>query len=249
MSDLTLYLAPGTCAMAVRIALTEAGAPHRIKQLDLAVGEQRSPAYLAINPKGRVPALVTERGVLTETPALLLYVAQRFPDAGLAPLDDPFLLARMQEVHGFLAATLHVAHAHYRRGSRWADDPQAIAAMQAKVPHNMREGFAEIERHYLAGPWVLGSSSAWPTSTCSWWRAGSRATGWPSANFPRWRTTIGACWHVPACNKGSPSSPRCGCQCSSGTCFSPLPLAIEIVFTFLPSLGGSKPPERLSSTS
>lgn len=156
MSDLTLYLAPGTCAMAVRIALTEAGAPHRIKQLDLAAGEQRSPAYLAINPKGRVPALVTERGVLTETPALLLYVAQRFPHAGLAPLDDPFLLARMQEVHGFLTATVHIAHAHGRRGSRWADDPQAIAAMQAKVPHNMREGFAEIERHYLAGPWVLG---------------------------------------------------------------------------------------------
>lgn len=102
MSDLTLYLAPGTCAMAVRIALTEAGASHRIKQLDLAAGEQRSAAYLAINPKGRVPALLTERGVLTETPALLLYVAQRFPDAGLAPLDDPFLLARMQEVHGFL---------------------------------------------------------------------------------------------------------------------------------------------------
>lgn len=104
MSDLTLYLAPGTCAMVVRIALTEAGAPHVVKRLDLAAGEQRSPAYLAINPKGRVPALVTEHGVLTETPALLLYVAQRFPNAGLAPLDDPFLLARMQEVHGFLAA-------------------------------------------------------------------------------------------------------------------------------------------------
>ena len=99
MSELTLYLAPGTCAMAVRIALVEAGAPHQIKRLDLAAGEQRTPAYLAINPKGRVPALVTDRGVLTETPALLLYVAQRFPDAGLAPLDDPFLLARMQEVN------------------------------------------------------------------------------------------------------------------------------------------------------
>ncbi|MFE8726174.1 glutathione S-transferase family protein [Aeromonas hydrophila] len=156
MSDLTLYLAPGTCAMAVRIALTEAGAPHRIKPLDLAAGEQCSPTYLAINPKGRVPALVTERGVLTETPALLLYVAQRFPNAGLAPLDDPFLLARMQEVNSFLASTVHVAHAHSRRAARWADDEQAIAAMQAKVPHNMREGFAEIERHYLAGPWVLG---------------------------------------------------------------------------------------------
>lgn len=156
MSELTLYLAPGTCAMAVRIALVEAGAPHQIKRLDLAAGEQRTPAYLAINPKGRVPALVTERGVLTETPALLLYVAQRFPDAGLAPLDDPFLLARMQEVHSFLASTVHVSHAHGRRGSRWADDEQAIAAMQQKVASNMRDGFAQIEQHYLAGPWVLG---------------------------------------------------------------------------------------------
>ncbi|MFB0766102.1 glutathione S-transferase family protein [Aeromonas salmonicida] len=156
MSDLTLYLAPGTCAMAVHIALTEAQAHHQVKRLDLAAGEQRSAAYLAINPKGRVPALVTERGVLTETPALLLYVAQRFPDAKLAPLDDPFLLARMQEVNSFLASTVHVSHAHGRRGSRWADDEQAVAAMQAKVPQNMRDGFADIERHYLVGPWVLG---------------------------------------------------------------------------------------------
>jgi glutathione S-transferase len=156
MSDLTLYLAPGTCAMAVRIALVEAGAPHRIHIVDFAAAEQRSPAYLAINPKGRVPALATERGVLTETPALLLYVAQRFPAAELAPLDDPFLLARMQEVNSFLASTVHVSHAHGRRGSRWADDEQAIAAMLAKMPQNMRDGFAEIEHHYLTGPWVLG---------------------------------------------------------------------------------------------
>lgn len=156
MSDLTLYLAPGTCAMAVRIALVEADAPHQLKLVDFAAGEQRSPAYLAINPKGRVPALVTERGVLTETPALLLYVAQRFPDAKLAPLDNPFLLARMQEVNSFLASTVHVSHAHGRRGSRWADDEQAIAAMQQKVASNMRDGFAQIEQHYLAGPWVLG---------------------------------------------------------------------------------------------
>ncbi|MGL5814630.1 MAG: glutathione S-transferase family protein [Aeromonas sp.] len=158
MSELTLYLAPGTCAMAVRIALVEANAPHQVRLVDFAAGEQRSPEYLAINPKGRVPALVTERGVLTETPALLLYVAQRFPAAGLAPLDDPFLLARMQEVNSFLVSTVHVAHAHGRRGSRWADDDQAIAAMKAKMPQNMRDGFAEIENHYLAGPWVLGDN-------------------------------------------------------------------------------------------
>ena len=156
MSELTLYLAPGTCAMAVRIALVEADAPHQIKRLNLAAGEQRTSEYLAINPKGRVPALVTEHGVLTETPALLLYVAQRFPQADLAPLEDPFLLARMQEVNSFLASTVHISHAHGRRPGRWADDEQAMAAMQAKMPHNMRDGFDQIERHYLAGPWILG---------------------------------------------------------------------------------------------
>ncbi|MFB2864767.1 glutathione S-transferase family protein [Aeromonas sp. MdU4] len=156
MSDLTLFFAPGSCAVAVQIALLETGTPFTARQLNLAAGEQRSPEYLAINPKGRVPALITEQGTLTETPALLLYVAQRFPDAKLAPLDNPFLLARMQEVSSFLASTVHVSHAHGRRGSRWADDEQAIAAMQQKVASNMRDGFAQIEQHYLAGPWVLG---------------------------------------------------------------------------------------------
>lgn len=156
MSDLTLFFAPGSCAVAVQIALLETSVPFTACQLNLAAGEQRSPEYLAINPKGRVPALITEQGTLTETPALLLYVAQRFPDAKLAPLDNPFLLARMQEVNSFLASTVHVSHAHGRRGSRWANDEQAIAAMQQKVASNMRDGFAQIEQHYLAGPWVLG---------------------------------------------------------------------------------------------
>lgn len=156
MSQLTLYYAPGTCAQAVRIALHEANAPHEAVRLDFAAGEQRSPAYLAINPKGRVPALVTEQGVLSETPALLMYVAQRFPEARLAPT-DAFALARMQEFHSYLASTVHVAHAHRPRASRWADEPEAQAAMQRKVPANMTECFGVIEQHYLGqGPWVLG---------------------------------------------------------------------------------------------
>lgn len=156
MSPLKLYYAPGTCAQAVRIALHEANAPHEAVRVDFASGEQRSPAYLAINPKGRVPALVTEHGVLSETPALLMYVAQRFPEARLAPT-DPFALARMQELHSYLASTVHVAHAHRPRASRWADEPEAQAAMQRKVPTNMAECFGVIERHHLGdGPWVLG---------------------------------------------------------------------------------------------
>ncbi|WP_270174701.1 MULTISPECIES: glutathione S-transferase family protein [Diaphorobacter] len=156
MTSLTLYFTPGTCAQAVRIALEEAQAPYTLVRVDFASQQQRSPEYLAVNPKGRVPALVTEHGTLTETPALLAYVAQRFADARLAPA-DPFGFARMQEFHSYLASTVHIAHAHRPRASRWADEPEAQAAMQRKVPANMTECFTLIERHNLGdGPWVLG---------------------------------------------------------------------------------------------
>lgn len=156
-TDLTLYYAAGTCAKAVLIALHEADARFTLKTLNFAENEQRSPEYLALNPKGRVPALATPQGVLTEVPALLLYVAQTHPQARLAPLDDPFALAQMQGFNAYLASTVHVAHAHRRRASRWADDQAAQAAMQAKVPQNMRECFNVIETHYLSDqPWVMG---------------------------------------------------------------------------------------------
>ena len=129
MPALTLYSAPGTCAQAVRIALEEAQAPHALVRVDFASQQQRTPEYLAVNPKGRVPALVTEQGTLTETPALLVYVAQRFPAAQLAPT-DAFGLARMQEFNSYLASTVHIAHAHRPRAARWADEPEAQAAMQ-----------------------------------------------------------------------------------------------------------------------
>ena len=153
---LTLYFAPHTCALASHIALEKAGADYRIERLDFAKTQQRSPEYLRINPKARVPALATERGVLTETPAILMYIAQSFPAARLAPLDDPYALAQMQAFNSYLCSTVHVAHAHRMRGYRWADDPAALAAMKAKVPQSVGDCFELIEREMFAGPWVMG---------------------------------------------------------------------------------------------
>jgi glutathione S-transferase len=153
---LRLYYATGTCALATHIALEEARAPYEAVRMDFGAQAQRSPEYLAINPKARVPALVTEHGTLTETPALLIYVAQSFPAAELAPLSDPFALGQVQEFNSYLCATVHVAHAHGRRGSRWADDAAAIEAMKRKVPSTMTECFELIETKLLKGPWVMG---------------------------------------------------------------------------------------------
>jgi len=157
MTRWTLYSAPGTCGLATHIALHEAGADFDLVRLDFAARQQTEAPYLALNPKGRVPALVTAWGVLTETPALLAFIAQSFPQAQLAPLDDAFAFARMQEFNSYLASTVHVAHAHRRRGARWADDPAAIEAMRLKVPQTMT-ACARILEAQLTGAWVLGAN-------------------------------------------------------------------------------------------
>lgn len=151
------YYAPKTVSVASHITLNEAGADYELRRLDFAATEQRSADYLKVNPKGRVPALVTEQGIVTETPAILAYIAQAFPDAQLAPLDDAFAFAKMQEFNAYLCATVHVAHAHKIRGTRWVDDDAAIKAMQAKVPQTMGECFALIDQEMFAGPWVMGT--------------------------------------------------------------------------------------------
>lgn len=155
---LKLYYAAGTCALASHIALEEAGAEFETVRIDFRSNGQRKPDYLAINPKGRVPALVTEHGVLTETPALLAHIAQIFPAARLAPLDDAFEFARVQAFNSYLCSTVHVAHSHRMRGYRWADDPAAIKEMQRKVPESVGECFELIEREMFAGPWVMGDT-------------------------------------------------------------------------------------------
>ena len=154
---LTLYYAPNSCALASHIALEQVGAQYETVRVDFSRSEQREPEHLRINPKGRVPALVTERGILTETPAILLFICQRFPVAELAPLDDAFALARFNEFNSYLCSTVHVAHAHRMRGYRWVDDPAAIAAMQKKVPQTVGDCFQLIESEMFKGPWVMGA--------------------------------------------------------------------------------------------
>jgi len=155
---LKLYYAAHTCSLATHIVLEEVGADYSTVRVDFAAEQQKSAEYLKVNPKARVPALVTDRGILTETPAMLVYVAQSFPQARLAPMDDPFFFAQIQSFNSYLCSHVHVAHAHRMRGHRWvdADDAHSIAAMQRKVPESVGAGFELIEREMLKGPWVMG---------------------------------------------------------------------------------------------
>jgi glutathione S-transferase len=155
---LTLYYAAHTCSLASHIALEDAAADYSTVRISFAADEQRKPEYLAVNPKGRVPALVTDRGILTETPAMLAFIAQSFPQARLAPLEDPFLFAQVQAFNSYLCSTMHVAHSHRMRGYRWADDAGAIEAMQRKVPQSVTACCELIEDKMLGVPWVMGET-------------------------------------------------------------------------------------------
>jgi glutathione S-transferase len=152
---LTLHFAPDSCALATLIVLEELGLQYRLVPVNLRAGDQRTPEFLALNPKGRAPVLVTDEGVLTETPALLDYLARGA--VALLP-NGAFDQARLQAFNSYLCSTVHVAHAHRMRGSRWVDDPAAIAAMQAKVPAAVTDAFAVIEDGLSAGPWVMGET-------------------------------------------------------------------------------------------
>ncbi|QFT74344.1 glutathione S-transferase family protein [Ruegeria sp. THAF33] len=166
-----LYYAPRTISVAVAIALEEAGLEYEAVKLDFAGGEQTKPAYKQINPKGRVPALVVDGGILTETGALLEFVSAKAPEAGLVPA-DPVMAARMREVMFYLASTMHVNHAHKMRGHRWADKKSSWKDMKDKVAQTMTASCDYISSNGLRGPFVLGEAfslaDAYLYVVCSW---------------------------------------------------------------------------------
>ena len=147
---LTLHYAPRTISVAVAMTLEEVGSPYQAILVDFASGEQTTPAYHKINPKGRVPALETPHGILTETAALLEYVTP-----SLVP-DDVFAAAKMRELMCYLNGTMHPNHAHGPRGGRWADEPASIADMKRKVPETMVTSCAFLEEALEALPFKSG---------------------------------------------------------------------------------------------
>ena len=150
------YYFSNSCSVASHIALEHAGADYEAIRVDFANEEQRKDSYLVINAKGRVPALDTPRGTLTENPAILMFISQTFPDAGLAPLNDAYLMAQVHSFNAYLSSTVHVAHAHGVRGIRWANDAAAIREMKRKAPEVVGECFELIENSLFKGPWVMG---------------------------------------------------------------------------------------------
>src|SRR5215212_4809410 len=124
---LTLYYGPGACSMASHLLLEESGEKYEPRRMDLAKGEQRSEAYLKMNPQGRVPLLQLDNGEpLAENTAILPYLGKRF---GLWP-KDAMAEAKALSMIGFFAASVHPAHAHVGRPERYTADTSAYPGIK-----------------------------------------------------------------------------------------------------------------------
>lgn len=145
---LTLYYHPGTCSLAPTIALDEAGADYRLEKADI---RGKPPEWLEINPKGSVPALRTDRGVLTENPVILGYVAQTHPEANLAPVDDSYAFGALQSFNMYIASTIHPLFA---RAFFIPDTDDA----KAKARELLVKKLTILHDHLFQGPWVRGES-------------------------------------------------------------------------------------------
>jgi glutathione S-transferase len=124
---LTLYYGPGACSMASHIVLEESGEKYDPKRMDLSKGEQKTEAYLKMNPLGRVPLLQLDNGEpLAENTAILPYLGKRF---GLWP-SEPAGEAKALSTIGFFASSVHPAHAHVGRPERYTADAAAHAGIK-----------------------------------------------------------------------------------------------------------------------
>ena len=154
---LTLYYAPGACSMASHIALEETGAAYQTQLVGLAQGEQTKPEYLnKVNPRGKVPALQTDDGILTENVAILTYLARTFPDAKLLPT-DPLGTARALSHMAYLSNTVHPAFTHIMRPGRFATDESAHENLKATGKDNFWKLLQEIDGLLAGKQWLQGA--------------------------------------------------------------------------------------------
>ena len=171
MNAYRLYLSPGACSLAAHIALEETGAPFDVEIVSVRERQNLDARYLAINPKARVPVLAIpgEPRVLTETPAILTYLARRHPDARLLPLDDPLREARCHEWLAWLVGWVHgVGYGTLWRPGRFIGDPALhgaisahgrglIDAANASIEAALADGrtWAEPGGHSIVDPFLL----------------------------------------------------------------------------------------------
>ena len=152
---LTLYFSPGACSLASHIGLEECGAQYEAKPVLLAKGQQRTPEYMKINPRGKVPALDADGKILVENTAILTYLSRRFPEKKLLP-PDPAEEARCIGTMCWFSSVVHPSYQRNHRPERFAEDQAAYAAVKENGKKSFWANLQEIDSMIQGNDWVMG---------------------------------------------------------------------------------------------
>ncbi|MDE3114141.1 MAG: glutathione S-transferase family protein [Pseudomonadota bacterium] len=182
-----IYGDPGSGAFSTEAALAEVGGAYEFHAVSLEKNEQKSPEFLAINPTGKMPALKLPGGeIVTESAAILLTIAERFPDSALLPPPASFARAQALRWIAFLAAEVYPMVEISDYPERFVPAGEAAEALRERAKVRIRERLLALETA-VTGPWLL--------------ETGFSAADIYIANFSRWRNSIGADWlkqdHIP----------------------------------------------------
>ena len=161
------YHAPNTRSTGTRILLAELGAPHELRVINIKANEQKGAAYLAVNPLGKVPAIVHDGALVTEQGAIFIYLADLFPEAGLAPaigdrLRGPYL--RWLVYYGSSFEPAVIDRALKRDASPSAMSPYGgFDAMLATLLEPIRKGPYLLGERFSAADVLIGAALKWTT--------------------------------------------------------------------------------------
>lgn len=152
-----LFYSPGACSLGIHVILEEIGAPFEAVRTMIREGANRTPEYLAMNPKGKVPLLLRDTGrPLTELPAIAVYLARIAPQAHLLP-DDPELAADVMEIVEYIAATVHMqGFTRWARPGNFAPDEALHPAVQARGLEIFQDGLAWLEARLGGRDFAVG---------------------------------------------------------------------------------------------
>lgn len=158
--------------MAPHAVLEEIGCQYELERIDLDRGAHRDPAYLAINPNGRVPALTDAGRTIYEAAAIVMYLADQYPQAGLAPAPQEPLRGVYYQWMTWLSNTLQETGCAYTHPQQWARGGDAEAAVREQAERRLADQWRIVEDALADGPWLLGnrvSGADFYLFMLAWW--------------------------------------------------------------------------------
>lgn len=185
--SLILFFAPGACSRVALTGLEASGLSYEARPVALMAGEQRQPGYLALNPKGKVPLLITPDGPLSENVAIASWIDAQAPDAGLLPsVGQVWERAQALSWLAWSVSTLHPLIYRMRMTPRIHPEASTHAAIKAAGLAELTQQLAVAEQALADGrPWLTGEAWRIGDSHVCWVFGRGLEGGLDTAAFPR----------------------------------------------------------------